>query len=304
MIKILRPAPPDTWLKSKPLKEAREAIETIVALSGRAKSEAFTAHWNKKEFRKALWDMQHRKCCYCERLRDLMRESDIEHFRPKAEIDGDGAHPGYWWLAYEWENLFFSCRMCNQDYKRNFFPVAAGSARAAGPGQPLEAANRLLLHPCDDDPENELMWIWHQKPEPIPAGKALAPTTYLVFVHGTTDRGNMTRTTLGLNREGLLEERSATVQTMQIVIEKAKAGKYLGNDNILAGAIADIRQQTSHDKPFLGLRRFMIRQAGLDEYLETSVYAPAVSPTVAAPPSAGVAAAPTQVRRRARRPSS
>jgi uncharacterized protein (TIGR02646 family) len=90
--------------------------------------------------------MQHRKCCYCERKRDKNRESDIEHFRPKADVtEADEVHKGYWWLAYEWPNLFFSCRHCNQEHKKNHFPVA--NQHAVGPTDSLLAEGALLIDP-------------------------------------------------------------------------------------------------------------------------------------------------------------
>jgi uncharacterized protein (TIGR02646 family) len=310
MIRLIRPSMVPSWLGSQTVQDARSEIERIVALQGRAKSDAFEAHWNKDEVRRALWEMHHHKCCYCERVRDLKRESDIEHYRPKAEVDGDGTHPGYWWLAYEWENLFFSCRVCNQDFKKNYFPVSTGTARPNGPGQPLESANRLLLHPCDDDPEDELAWIVKQQSVPAPVGATSAPADpmHLAFVYGTTDRGNKTWTTLGLNRDELLVERGAAAHIMEIIIMKAHAGLYMDKAGILDGAIADIRRQTAPDKSFLGLRRFLVGQAGLGHYLPPVLQASAPTPTAVTPmPSPAtpigvpVTGAPKKARRRARR---
>ena len=285
MIKISRHYPAPPWFDSDTVRDARSAIETIVTSCGRAKSEDFKPHWNKDDVRKCLWEMQYHKCCYCERMRDLKRESDIEHYRPKAEVHGDGNHPGYWWLAYNWENLFFSCRMCNQDFKKNYFPVLSGSSRATDPNQPLEGTTRLLLDPCNDDPEKEFVWVVRQVEEfnTVTKAKISLDTTTFAFAHGTTDRGMTTEATLGLNRGTLLEERGVISQIMQAIIQKAHAGKHFGNQMILDAAIADIRQQTAPDKPFLGLRRFLIRQANLGEYLHSGVDVPVVSSTATAP---------------------
>ncbi len=83
------------------------------------------------------------KCAYCET--SLPRSSyQAEHFRPKGGVshrvagrkgmirptiqDEDGrpaGHPGYFWLAYHWENLFPSCEYCNTaNGKKEQFPVA------------------------------------------------------------------------------------------------------------------------------------------------------------------------------------
>ena len=51
-------------------------------------------------------------------------ETDVEHFRPKAEVKEAGEnHQGYWWLAYSWENLLIACKTCNQEYKRIKIPT-------------------------------------------------------------------------------------------------------------------------------------------------------------------------------------
>ena len=75
---------------------------------------------------------QHRKCAYCEQYKN----GDfgcVEHYRPKGGYDlGSGTplqQPGYYWLAYDWQNLLFSCSECNTSYKRNHFPLANENAR-------------------------------------------------------------------------------------------------------------------------------------------------------------------------------
>ena len=75
---------------------------------------------------------QHRKCAYCEQYKN----GDfgcVEHYRPKGGYDlGSGTplqQPGYYWLAYDWQNLLFSCSECNTSYKRNHFPLVNENAR-------------------------------------------------------------------------------------------------------------------------------------------------------------------------------
>src|SRR5262249_21226789 len=111
MIHIKRTNDAPTALGSLPVKNARKKIEDI-ASKRKPLSDEFPSLWGNKEVRQALWMMQSKKCCYCERRRDMNRESDIDHFRPKAEITQAPGHKGYWWLAYEWKNLLFCCRHC------------------------------------------------------------------------------------------------------------------------------------------------------------------------------------------------
>ena len=60
---------------------------------------------------------QHDKCCFCEADFTANGYGDVEHFRPKGGYQqtekGKISKPGYYWLAYEWQNLFFSCQICN-----------------------------------------------------------------------------------------------------------------------------------------------------------------------------------------------
>lgn len=50
------------------------------------------------------------KCAYCE---DHAEQTHVDHYRPKND---------YYWLAYSWDNLMFSCPTCNQ-FKNNEFSI-------------------------------------------------------------------------------------------------------------------------------------------------------------------------------------
>ena len=71
---------------------------------------------------------QHGKCAYCEQYKN----GDfgcVEHYRPKGGFGSPLQKPGYYWLAYDWQNLLFSCSECNTSYKRNLFPLVNENAR-------------------------------------------------------------------------------------------------------------------------------------------------------------------------------
>ena len=61
---------------------------------------------------------QHEKCCFCEADFTANGYGDVEHFRPKSGyqtvVKGPLIKPGYYWLAYDWSNLLFSCQVCNE----------------------------------------------------------------------------------------------------------------------------------------------------------------------------------------------
>ena len=60
---------------------------------------------------------QHDKCCFCEAKFSDNSYGDVEHYRPKKAYKKRGektlTYPGYYWLAYNWYNLLYSCEKCN-----------------------------------------------------------------------------------------------------------------------------------------------------------------------------------------------
>ena len=98
----------------------------------------------------ALIAMQHKKCAYCEGDLQAFGYGETEHHRPKGysqqAVGRPTIRPGYYWLAYDWLNLLFSCERCNKMRKRNVFPLRNPAARAR---TPPDVANEepLLLDP-------------------------------------------------------------------------------------------------------------------------------------------------------------
>ncbi|HDZ69292.1 MAG TPA: hypothetical protein ENH43_02610 [Phycisphaerales bacterium] len=70
--------------------------------------------YTKESVKSALFEMQHNKCCYCERR---IRGTDclppeVDHYVPRStfkDLNGDIQ----WHLANKWDNLLYSCRLCN-----------------------------------------------------------------------------------------------------------------------------------------------------------------------------------------------
>jgi uncharacterized protein (TIGR02646 family) len=111
------------------------------------------AHTSVKQ---ALIEAQHKKCCFCERLIGV--DGDVEHFRPKqAYCQNSGEplqYPGYYWLAYEWSNLYLACPGCNQRHKRNLFPLENPGDRSSNHLRKLDREQPLLIDPGQDNPED------------------------------------------------------------------------------------------------------------------------------------------------------
>lgn len=135
----------------------------------------------------ALFEMQHNKCCYCEKLEEQAKYRDVEHYRPKSV---------YWWLTWTWENLLFSCLECNRDGKRDSFPLALGSVPLVAEQVPPGTEVPLLIDPTgvDVDPWTEIVF------KPV---KQHGLERWLPF--GVTTRGRETIAVCGLDRPRLLD---------------------------------------------------------------------------------------------------
>ena len=156
--------PPGDW-------EERACEATTTALSEGEGHHANAAVYSHDAVREALADLFHGKCAYCGI--DVSGATwDVEHFRPKGRVRERPDHPGYYWLAYKWSNLYPACVYCNQHRldkptrsdptpavaagKHDQFPLGDESTRAMKPGDDLSTEDRLLIDPCEDNPEEYL----------------------------------------------------------------------------------------------------------------------------------------------------
>lgn len=114
------------------------------------------------DVKKALTDLQKGICCYCESHYDVTGYGEVEHFRPKGgwkqnKEDKKLHHPGYYWLAYKWENLMYACKKCNLTYKKNFFPLEEPDKRFKEDTLDISLEKPLLINPYEEQhPENHL----------------------------------------------------------------------------------------------------------------------------------------------------
>lgn len=108
-----------------------------------------------------LWEQQRMKCCYCEAWSECDYR-DVEHFRPKARADrmNGTVDPGYWWLAWTWENLLFSCPNCNRSAKNDLFPLEAGSVPLAPENPPPGQEQATLIDPYNENPVDLIEFVF------------------------------------------------------------------------------------------------------------------------------------------------
>ena len=92
--------------------DARAEEATESALRDAKDHEARAGVYADNEVRAALEELFHGKCAYCGGI--IGATWDVEHFRPKGRVHERPEHPGYYWLAYAWSNLYAACQHCNQ----------------------------------------------------------------------------------------------------------------------------------------------------------------------------------------------
>lgn len=124
-----------------------ERVNCPAALEGRS---AAGDHYNKPAVVHALWDMQHGKCCYCERrLPAKGHLKAVEHFAPKAIFKG---------RRNEWANLLLSCSQCNGK-KSDKFPVILSDEQNEDKVLYVKhkhAGEAAIIDPSCVDPEEHL----------------------------------------------------------------------------------------------------------------------------------------------------
>ncbi len=226
-----------------------------------AKGETLTNHdidakvWKAQEVRNALIQSQNRKCCFCENKRAITREFDGEHFRPKLGVSEDLEHLGYWWLTYEWSNIFYACKTCNEEYKKMHFPIRG--KRARNEGDSLDDELGVLVHPQNENPEDFIGFDWQQAYGKLVKAIGLDPD----------NRGNETIRIVGLNDLQLMEERAESIKLLQDASNAMN--RYLETSNVfkIPYQAELIRELTSSNRRFAGFNRAFFRASGLGPYV-------------------------------------
>lgn len=188
------------------------------------------------EIKRRLDALFHGKCAYCETFYSVSAPVDVEHFRPKGSVSEDPTHPGYWWIAMAWDNLLPSCIDCNrkrkqhlvassasltelrenmkrqpsaQSGKQDSFPVKDGSPRLQPEDMVYATEQALLLNPCMDVPRDHLEFVFDGTP----------PVSLVVPRVETepSERGAVSIQCYGLNRLGLVQERTRVLRHLEFL---------------------------------------------------------------------------------------
>lgn len=187
-----------------------ETNANIVAFNaGRRKFSIDNSIYGHSTVKEALITLQHDKCCFCERKVSAGEPGHIEHYRPKGGYKKDNlsklVKPGYFWLAYDFDNLFFSCNRCNSSYKKNYFPLADESKRVTNPTGVISSEDPLIICPSIDA-TNDL--IFEQE---------------IIKPKGKSRKGDETINRTGLNRKALADDRMFFLKPLQILANVARS---------------------------------------------------------------------------------
>ncbi len=128
--------------------------ELIKAIEDGNNSPEIDPLYRHPDVKRQLKSDQNKKCAYCERLLNGDYGA-VEHFRPKGGWQQESGDilikPGYYWLAFEWGNLLYSCDECNTSYKKNLFPLANPDSRNIA-NRDISREQPLLINPSIEDP--------------------------------------------------------------------------------------------------------------------------------------------------------
>lgn len=195
----------------------------------------------------ALIRMQRSKCAFCESSFRAVAFGDVEHFRPKGgfrQRRSDALRrPGYYWLAYAWDNLLVSCELCNRRYKRNHFPLEKGSPRVRSPRGSCARERPRLIDPTREDPNGAVAWHEH---------RAVALAGDL--------RGRVTIRLLGLNRATLRTRRRALLDVVSTVLRMVE--EHPRNTPEKRKAEDWLRDQTAPDAEYSAMVRAYLTARG------------------------------------------
>lgn len=227
-------------------KRGKEELREIreLANSRKLKSDDFRNRRLWSEFKELLYELHHGKCCYCE-SKLSKGQAQVEHFRPKARVDEDKEHPGYWWLAYSWRNLLLACGDCNRK-KGAKFPLKPGSKRLCPEDCDLEKEEPILINPLEEDPEEFIEYKYD-----------LSAKLIMVKAVGKCERGNKTVNELtGINNRHMMQERAHQLQRYE------DYRLWAGLKNEKCRARKRLREYISSCSRFSGFARFYFKKMG------------------------------------------
>jgi len=234
---------------------------------------------------------------------------DVEHFRPKAKVVElsvsdckeagdllvqklpDPEREGYWWLAFNEENLLLCAQVINREDKRNFFPLHRDSPVASGANRNIWRNEiPILLDPRKLD---DVCLVDYDDTGAMRARKGVEPWDSI--------RVTITTQCFGLSRfQPLTEGRQKVLQRCTGLIEQYVRAFKKQNDE---GTPNPVLQQDKNDalaglwrlldsgEPFATVAASCLRNSPYD-WAKVLASQQVVAPAPVMPPSSSPAASP------------
>lgn len=192
---------------------------------------------------KPLRKLFNHKCAYCETRIRVRSDHEIDLFRPfsdAADLNSSEIDPEhYWWLAYDWENMYLACSDCNRS-KRNLFPLKGTRATIETRYAELAEESPLLLDPCADNPSASLFFEKNGR------------------VRGRDEKGKISIKVYGLNRQALVRARKKVCE--EILADLAAWSQHRAKTAVEA--------HISDEAPFAAVARQIVRRYGLTSVVD------------------------------------
>jgi uncharacterized protein (TIGR02646 family) len=255
MIHVTRGDRPDCLDVGEPVTEGYNQNYEIAPdeyRDGRQTFEIDRTIYGQAKVKSTLRVAQHAKCCFCEGKFEANAAADVEHYRPKhysqQARSGHKIYPGYYWVAYTWTNLLYSCQICNRSHKRNYFPLHDPDTRARSHLDDLAAEVPMLLDPAGpEDPRHHIRFR-----EEIAVG--------------ITRMGETTIDYVGLNRLPLVEarlERLNILRKLREILDTFRGSGKPEEERVLAEAEALLEAAVRAQAPFSAMATDLLQQTGL-----------------------------------------
>jgi len=252
-------------LNSKEVEIAKERLTEFYSKSQNSRSQQkYSRPFDielSRDIKVSLRKLFKNKCAYCESpISEAIGIGDIDHFRPKSNargFDKDFSKDHYWWLTYEWKNLYYSCPNCNR-YKSTWFPVEGARPKPLTLIDKIQNEEQaLLIDPCLDRPEDHLVYNENG------------------YVNYLSHKGNVTIEILKLNRAELVKQRFESLKQLQRdweLLPNLVRNKNRNQKEIKRIALdwQGIYSQNTQ-KPYVGIQRQMLAK-WLDNHPEVQKY--------------------------------
>ncbi len=207
-------------------------------------------HYNKKKVVKKLWEMQKRKCCYCESfIPKEGHQKTVEHFQPKSIFK---------WLKNDWANLLLACPQCNGK-KSNKFPIMLTDNKNESKVLYIKKPTRgktLLIDPSKRiDPENHITFIVDDSKSDYGNIKS----------KNYSRLGKETIQTIGLDGFHYLRERRVWHRILNMVFNNLLEAEDQGNEDVVKEKCDTFKLYMSAKSKFTAYVREYVKQKKLDK---------------------------------------